>query len=162
MDYNDLYRHLDIKKDLVTSFSILFSRFEYALKRIGDYAWGDENGAKANWDQFALDHAANFNSERTSELKAAVEFLKSKPPQKQILKDGSLDWKNVPIENTLPLKQILDSVRRVRNNLFHGGKFGYGEVEEPGRDSSLLQNCTTILEECLSLNEEVRKQFYQS
>ena len=160
MDHNDLYQKLSLDKDLTTGFSILFSRFEYALKRTRRYAAGDENAVKADWDKFAQDHDSQFDSERTPELKAAIEYLNGNPPKKQILKDGLLDWKNVPPQNTPLLKQVLDAVRRVRNNLFHGGKFQNGPMEDPGRDSDLLRSCITVLEECLSLNNGVREQFY--
>ena len=161
MDHNHLYRDLGIEKDLTTGFTILFSRFEYALKRTRRYAVGNKKGVKPDWDEFARDHAADFNSERTPALKAAVQYLKAKPPRKQIMKGGSLAWKHVPTENTPLLKQVLDAVRRVRNNLFHGGKFAYdGLVEDPGRDSRLLKSCTTVLEECISLDQEVHDYFY--
>lgn len=160
MDYNDLYQELEIEKDLTTGFTILFSRFEYALKRTPRYALGDDKGVKADWDRFARDYNGDFNSESTPALKAAVQYLKDPPPRKQIIKNGSLDWKDVLIENTPLLKQVLDSVRRVRNNLFHGGKFPDGPVEDPGRDNQLLESCTTVLEECISLDQEVHDYFY--
>lgn len=160
MNHNDLYQYLSIEKDLTTSFSILFSRFEYALKQTGKYATGDLNGVKADWDKFARDHAQQFDPNKTSELKTAIDYLKAKPPKKQILKNGSLDWKNVPNQNIPLLKLILDAVRRVRNNLFHGGKFQNGPEEEPGRDRELLNSCITVLKECLSLNSDVYSHFY--
>ena len=161
MDHNDLYLKLSLDKDLTTGFSILFSRFEYALKRTVGYAAGDENNVTANWSKFARDHAEQFNSKRTPELKAAIEYLNGNPPKKQILKDGLLDWKNVPTQDTPLLEQVLNAVRRVRNNLFHGGKFRI-PMKDPGRDSELLSSCITVLEECLSLNQAVYERFYHN
>ncbi len=159
MDYNKLYEHLGIEKRLVTNFLILFSRFEYALKRTESYAEGDQNGVNANWGRFARDHDSRFKVEKTSELKSAVDFLISKPTKKQVLKNGVLDFKAVPKQNILLLVQVLLTVRRTRNNLFHGGKFPIGPVEEPGRDSKLIRCCITVLEECLTLNDEIRTNF---
>ena len=51
MNCDELYDQLHVEKRLVTDFSILFARFEYALKRSSKYAQGDENGVKADWDQ---------------------------------------------------------------------------------------------------------------
>jgi hypothetical protein len=162
MDHNDLYQKLSLDKDLTTGFLILFSRFEYALKQTGRYAAGDENEVKAYWNKFAQDHVSQFDSEKSPELKAAIKYLKDKPPKKQTLKNGSLYWKDVPTQNTPLLVQVLDAVRRVRNNLFHGGKFRNSPMEDPGRDSELLSSCITVLEECLSLNDAVYRQFYNN
>lgn len=65
MNPNDLYAHLDIEKDLVTGFSIMFSRLEYALKRSSSYALEKRNGVEANWKQFAIDHEEGFNRKKT-------------------------------------------------------------------------------------------------
>ena len=154
-DPNDLYDNLEIKKDLVTGFSILFSRFEYALKRTDKYLGGNEKRVWANWGKFAQDHKDLFDEEKTPELKSAVEYLQKHPPKKQILKNGKLGWKDVSKQNTPLLQQVLSAIGRVRNNLFHGGKF----QTDPGRNRDLLNSCVTVLEECLSLNEEVKKYF---
>lgn len=160
MNANELYQLLEIDKELATWFSIFFSRFEYALKRTTKYAVGDENGIHANWIEFAKEHDSDFNPERTAKLKSAVVYLQAKPPKKQIIKkDGTLGWKDVQRQNTPILEQIICSIRRVRNNLFHGGKFPDGPIEEPGRDTKLLESCIIILEECLRLDVVVRRHF---
>ena len=159
MNVNELYLLLEIDKDLVTGFSVFFSRFEYALKRTIKYAVGDENGVEANWNKFAKENDSGFNPERTSELKSAVNYLQEKPPKKQNIKNGTLGWKNVQQQNILILEQIICTVCRVRNNLFHGGKFPDGPIEEPRRDIKLLQSCIIILEECRRLDDVVCMHF---
>lgn len=159
MNANELYRLLEIDKDLVTGFSIFFSRFEYALKRTTRYAVGNKNDVKADWDRFARDYNSSFTPERTAKLKSSIVYLEARPPKKQIVRSGTLGWKDVRQQNTQRLQQILCAVRRVRNNLFHGGKFPDGPIEEPGRDTRLLQSCMIILEECLRLDYEVRRNF---
>ena len=153
----DLYQLLDIDKDLVSQFSIFFSRFEYALKRTVHYAKGNENRIEADWDKFAAEHDSMFNPGRDPTLKAAVVYLESNPPQKQVLKRGTFGWKDVPKQEESKLRNLLLCVRRVRNNLFHGGKFPLpdGSIEEPGRNTQLLQSCLRLLEECLLLNTKV-------
>jgi hypothetical protein len=158
---DDLYRLLDIDRNLVAEFSIVFSRFEYALKRTPPYAAGDEKGVKADWDKFAKDHDALFAQDTDKELKVAVGYLQSHPPEKQILRDNKLGWQHVCQQDVPPLQNLLLSVRRIRNNLFHGGKFPIpdGPVHEPGRDTALLQSCKTVLLKSLGLNDEVRRHF---
>lgn len=160
MDTDKLYEKLGIDKKLVTDFSIIFSRFEYALKRTDKYVDGDEKGVKPDWDKFAKEHNSKFTPKPTTELDEAVKYLKANPPKKQIIKDGVLAWADVPQQGTSELQQILCAVRRVRNNLFHGGKFPDGVVYDSGRDVKLLQSCITILEACLSWNDEVKRNFW--
>jgi hypothetical protein len=161
MNPNDWYNYLNIEKELVTGFSIMFSRLEYCLKRMSEYVIESKNGVEADWDKFAADHQASFNPQRTERLEKAVEYLSKQPPLKQVLKNGVLDWKILEKQN-LPLFQVLIlSIRRVRNNLFHGGKFPSMPVEDPGRDNDLLESSITILQECLFLNSRVQVLFHQ-
>lgn len=159
---NNLYKQLKIDKDLATEFSILFSRFEYALKRTSRYAIERSNKVEADWNSFAKDHDSDFNSERTAILKSAVDYLETKPPRKQVVRSGTLAWEDVELQNITRLEQINLAVRRVRNNLFHGGKFPDGPVEDPARNTTLLKSCITILEECLRLDDKVRSYFWSS
>lgn len=91
MNPNDLYAHLHVDKDLVTGFSIMFSRIEYCLKRIPKYASDRGNSVEANWDDFAKDHDTSFNPKRIKPLENAVEYLTGNPPLKQVLINGVLD-----------------------------------------------------------------------
>lgn len=63
----------------------------------------------------------------------------------------------------LPLKKkssqkILILIRRVRNNLFHGGKFN-GEWFEPERSEALMRNALIILRACGENHHEVSKAY---
>lgn len=162
MNASELYGLLVIDKELVAIFFIVFSRFEYALKRTIKYAKKDRyGGAMADWKKFAKNHNSAFKPEQIPELKSAVDYIHTKPPKKQVIREGVLGWEeDVEHNDTSRLEQTLCAVRRVRNNLFHGGKFPMvGPVEDPGRDTILLESCMTILEECLKLDDEVRNNF---
>lgn len=161
MNPNDLYNYLDIERELVTGFSIMFSRLEYCLKRMAEYALDKGNGVEVNWDKFAADHQASFNPKRTPALEKAVEYLSRQPPLKQVLNNGVLDWKCTEKQNVPLFQELVLSVRRVRNNLLHGGKFQSMAVEDPGRDKNLLESCVTILQECLFLNRQVEQLFLE-
>jgi len=161
MNANELYKQLKVDKDIVARFFILFSRFEYALKR-EKYACMYNNRVYVKWSVFAKDYNSSFNFERTDEIKSAVDYLEQHPPKKQILKNGTLGWKKVEKQSTLRLEQIICSVRRVRNNLFHGGKFPDGPIKEPGRNTELLESCIIILEACFSLVGWARPTFYRA
>jgi hypothetical protein len=74
------------------------------------------------------------------------------PPKKQVLVNGKLDWRDAPPSPNLPrAEQVLLMVRRIRNNLFHGGKFLPGD----DRDQVLVNHNIIVLQACLPLNADV-------
>ena len=77
--------------------------------------------ARPNWDKYANSIKDKFHPENP-EVKNAIRYLRKKPPQKQIVRNNELCW-----ENSTPdlddLNNLFLYIRRVRNNLFHGGKF---------------------------------------
>lgn len=76
---------------------------------------------------------------------------------KQVVVDGRLAWGTVgPDESLSEAEQLLLYVRRVRNNLFHGGKFSAELFEDTERQEQLLRNSLVILSACLSLSPDVR------
>ncbi|CAM3142941.1 hypothetical protein DRF59_12675 [Chryseobacterium flavum] len=93
-------------------------------------------------------------------MEEAVNYLKNNPPKIQIFSDGNLEWKprvrdiNQPLINKLSL-----SIRDVRNNLFHGGKFNGNYKEDESRNYILLKSVIVVLQEWLSLNDTVKENF---
>ena len=127
----------------------MFSRIEYSLKLSGKYALEKRNGVEADWDKFAKDHDTDFDCKRTIHLQKAVKYLLDQPPHKQFLNNGVLNWKPTKKQKIPLFQELILSVRRVRNNLFHGGKFQSMDVKDPGRNSDLLESSIIILNECL-------------
>jgi hypothetical protein len=158
---NDLYDYLHINKDLVTGFMIMFSRFEYALKKT-EYCKKDHNdNAEPDWPTFARDHNNLFEARKNPKLKAAIQYLLEHPPKRQVVNnDGKLDWKKRNLNSEALLENLVCSVKGVRNNLFHGGKFESGSVGDPARNTLLLENCITVLSEFLSLNPTIKNTFF--
>ncbi|EGW98081.1 hypothetical protein ECSTECEH250_0538 [Escherichia coli STEC_EH250] len=99
-----------------------------------------------------------FESPEDPELKAAIEYFLNFPPKKQVVNDGVLAWDQTPIEEKIIAKKILILIRRVRNNLFHGGKFN-GEWFEPERSEALMRNALIILRACGESHHEVSKAY---
>lgn len=105
-------------------FAAAFSRFEYALKKAG-FVETKGNTVEATWDRFGNSHTEMFFDSPSDELARALDYLTTKPPKRQVLTaDKRLDWDTdaapVPRKSLAPLLVL---VRRVRNNLFHGGKW---------------------------------------
>lgn len=128
---------------LISKFFIIFSRFEYALKS-ANYI----KGINPNWDSFASSINGNFDKERSEELKEAVEYIVNNPPKIQDITEGKLIWKDRVFPKNAPLTLRLSlSIRDIRNNLFHGGKFQGTFQPEISRNYILLEKSIIILNE---------------
>jgi len=154
---NNAFRHLHLPAELACEFLAVFARLEYSLKAT-DYASENGGNVSANWDRFANGVNEGFEQIKDEEFKAAVRFLLTRPPRKQVRRDGMLDFRDQVIdENQRTAQQVLLMVRTVRNNLFHGGKFLPDGEREQGRNQELVNHSLTVLKHCVGLNERVRQ-----
>ena len=146
-------------RDFVFQFFLAVARFEYALKRAG-FVKTLDGKADANWDTFASKYKNVFDPAKSDELKQACVYFKAHPPRKQIITAGVLSWSEPDVLGGAPiLTWLLGSVRMVRNNLFHGGKFPIAPIEEPARNLTLLRHGLTIIGACVLLDTKVRNHF---
>ena len=146
-------------RQLAWQIFVFFSRFEYALKRCPNYL---KPSAAPNWDRFSSDHDSEIRRHTSPPLAAAIEYFKTYPPQKQEQVDGQLTWSEPKgyDEKERLLVWLLSAVRRVRNNLFHGGKFPGLPVSDPSRDRDLMRHAIAILDTSLKLDIEVERRFF--
>lgn len=82
------------------------------------------------------------------DLLEAIEYLLGNPPQVQKLTDGGLEFQPVDLTGDTRGAMALEAAKRVRNNLFHGGKHTGHSPE--GRDSRLVRSALTVLHHCLT------------
>ena len=59
----------------------------------------------------------------------------------------------LPIRDKSEIENTLLDLRTIRNNVFHGGKFPDGPVDEPLRDQKLIVDCLALLSALLELPE---------
>ena len=169
----DIICDISMKKDRQRSFQffILFSKFECALKRNSKFLKSKKikiNTAKiclaeAHWNEFSKANNCKFHPLFSSELSKAVEYFKATPPKIQIVKNKKLEWHESDqyAEGNDLLVWIVNKIKTVRNNLFHGGKFPGEPVSDPSRDQELMKHAITILLACLDLDEDVKAQFLE-
>lgn len=131
----------------------VFSRFECALKRSGYHHGNGE--AHPNWDKFANTLGKAFFEE--VKVTGRANLLIDKPPMKQIVNGDDLDWEVVG--KATNVQELFGSIRRVRNNLFHGGKYRNGHVSDATRDEQLLRESLFVLELALEKAPDVRGYF---
>lgn len=135
----------------------VFSRTEYALKAAG-YNNGD-GVAEANWRSFALAVEDLIGNPTTQELQEAIGFFFNSPPKKQVIVGGVIQWEVSEPGTNSKADKLLIYVRRVRNNLFHGGKFNEHWFA-PERSESLLLHSLTILTACVESVPAVREAYH--
>lgn len=123
--------------DTWCKFFILFSKFECALKRTGFLQSLDEGqNAQASIDNFLnTTLPADFYEHCLNDT--TIKPLLNHQPKKQIVKGGQLSWKeeHIQIDDNIKLRAVLC---RLRNNLFHGGKYPNAFQDEVARDHKLL------------------------
>lgn len=124
---------------LAVKFFLFFSRYEYALKRAEYIDIRPDKSPNPDWDKYARAKPDLLKKITAEEFSKAVDFLKKNPPRKQIVKEKKLDWAPDCYSDEVDLARLLVLVRRIRNNLFHGGKFEGGPESDVCRDEELLK-----------------------
>jgi hypothetical protein len=135
-------------KDLVLSFFLNFSKFEYTMKCVPGYSSNNNGRFEADWKKLK-----NYMSQNvpTDSVKVIVNKLKNKPPKKQKGPD-----KFVPFSYCCDWDFLITSLKTVRNNLFHGGK----EQFDHTRDLELLRYCNEVISTLIEFGPEDLKQAF--
>jgi hypothetical protein len=153
---------LSFDKERVLHFLLVFSRFEYALKRAG-FLVKNKKDAEADWDCFVQSIRSTLRSAPTPDFADACTYLREHPPSKQINSHGALDWQSIVIGDGESQEAfILRAVRVLRNNLFHGGKYPAGPRQDVARDHALLDASLVVLERSRSCTPEVNGFFEEA
>lgn len=150
---------MDKANNIVDQFIFSFSRAEYALK--ASRFLRDTEEANADWVRFVADIRGNFNENKSEELQNAIKYIKNEPPKKQVVENGLLAWKQTNNDAMHLVLYLNVMVRRIRNNLFHGGKLQTGFTEDISRDLELIKSANIILKEMIELNDEVKHYYNQ-
>lgn len=148
---------LDIERELVCEFFAMFARFEYAMKAT-HYCWCDNGRAAPNWKDLALKLGSRI--ERTlSEPPARelIDYLLTEPPQVQKFVNGKAEFQAQKLSGANLGAQTIDGAKRVRNNLFHGGK--HTPHSAPERDTTLIKAAMAVLDACLSVDPDLKSEF---
>lgn len=139
--------------NLSFQFFKLFAQYEYALKATGFGKAGNKRLAEPNWDRFAIEIGVRVLSVEETEVQKARRYLFELPPKRQIWVNNAVQWEEVP-NNDRSVQMLFSHIRRVRNNLYHGGKFGSRWIA-PGRSQELLFNSLVILRALIPLDSNL-------
>jgi hypothetical protein len=150
--------HAEIDQ-LAFSFFREFARCEYCLKAVG-LREPNRRDPTADWGEFANQVHAVFTVPPSQQVADAIRYYTEHPPKKQVVRDALLDWANVQPNHGSQAELVLRLVCRVRNNLFHGGKFN-GHWFEPQRSEELIRHALCILEAVVAAHPQVREAYAQ-
>lgn len=153
-------------KDDIFTFFCIFSRFEFALKESGFLA--NKNHAEANWGSFVNTYKGQFSV--SNEAKKSFWYLTdadTRPNKQKVIKtieDGhevlSTQWEQFNMDAGAPdLQKVTDAIKVVRNNLFHGGKYGDKTWNDVNRTSLLVKSSVIMILELVNLNEYLQAYF---
>ncbi len=143
-------------KELIFSFFVIFSRFEYALKCAG-FVRDVGRGAEVDWEAYEKSITGKFSA-----IKNSFKGLTNDPPRKQILGKTGLEWGIIKKNETKSYESyLLLLVKAVRNNLFHGGKYPFVNIDEPSRNIELLKGSIEVINSCLRVSPNVKTLFEQ-
>ncbi|MBN3851252.1 hypothetical protein G3N58_31185 [Paraburkholderia sp. Ac-20342] len=153
---DEKWDELRIPREIAISFWAKFARAEFSLKATR-FAAGNEGGsAYPAWDKFGSEVAAALDPWADPELAKAVKYLLDRPPRKQIVRGERACFEDIASAagRRTEIESALVLMRRVRNNLFHGGK--YFDHDDANRDLNLMKASMTVLEACVNQIGDVR------
>ncbi|MER9937891.1 hypothetical protein [Mesorhizobium sp. M0088] len=165
MDIPVLDKDLEREQFAIDSLALfkLFSRFEYAMKRSDFIKQGSFDSAEPDWKAFATALGPDFFARVNGNEKMRI--LIDKPPSQLKFKPAAppeppnAEWTSRTYAQDT--EGLIESLKQVRNNLFHGDK---GSPPDVGRDSKLMGAAYAVLMEVLVWIEdaEIRKQRFAS
>lgn len=129
-------------------------RLEFALKEIGYCRTANNQKAEVDWDRFVNERlGASFFDEVNAEGNASV-LIQSPPKRQTVDGHGYLAWDQTGAVSNV--QELIGSLRRIRNNLFHGGKSC-----DPDRDrnDALVGNALCVVDSILQKDHDLRMMF---
>jgi hypothetical protein len=139
---------MGIDKTLAMDFFIAFSRFEYALIAARFFRERDNGSLEPDWNCFTGHLERNVGE--LGDVVAAGQGLMANTPKRLELVGGVPDFAPVVRAGQSDIRFIIQSLKRARNNLFHGGK--YLTAPQPvGRNQTVIADCLRVLDELLKL-----------
>ncbi len=138
-------------QSLYFDFFVVFSRFEYALKR-ADWIHNHAEKLEVNWDLAAKEIEEECPA-LASTLRNEHRYMFDSPPEKQTI-NGFVCSK---VKDDTDLRALLRSISTVRNNLFHGGKWG---GTDHSRNRELISCALEITQKIVRADRRLNEPFH--
>jgi len=131
------------KHEVIYTFIKSFIGFEVKLKRLNYYKKSvKRKNVEVDWDSFEKDYREVILIIANSDDKH-IKYLLTNPPKKMCVKDNSITFDRTVTDNAA--NELMISLRAIRNNLFHGGKFDGEELSGSERNMTLLKSAIFVL-----------------
>lgn len=140
----NLLSHLSLdqnSKDTILEFLLYFSRFEYAMKCCNKFWYSKDGIWSPNWKK--LKEQINENSIKEYKWVEIPTLLAESP--RKMTEQNKFELESVP-------RWVIDSIKVVRNNLFHGGKYT-GDKLDSNRNMKLIKESLIVLRFIIESNE---------
>lgn len=118
----------------------IFARFEFALKMAG-YCRPQGDKVEIDWDRFANNPNMGKPFFKFAIASNICPTMLSDPPKAETISEGRWGFASSAAKPN-SVQDMMGHVRRVRNNMFHGGKYFDGNEE---RDAVLVSEAIAIL-----------------
>lgn len=136
--------------ELVMRFFSMFSRYEYAIKAAGHVHVRGGDAAEPDW-QYVIDVLGKLDNESFERLRERADILVTDPPRKQVYRNGALEFVSTESAGSAAA-DLTVWLRRVRNNLFHGGKYTREFAVLDDRSRKLIHCSISVLDGLLSVS----------
>ncbi len=145
-----------VDRNLVFTFFWRFAALEAAL--IADPRFrhvSPRTGApEPSWKQFKEALEGDLRAWDSQPFREAATELLECNVRRQVVRDGIVNWVEL-IPSDSPVASTIDTLKCVRNSLFHGGKYSGGEMDI-SRDNRILRASLNVLNECYELHYGIR------
>jgi hypothetical protein len=143
----------EVSEDGIKLFKIMM-RLEFALKDQG-YLRGDvESAAEVDWDRYVNEKLGGDFFQKLK-VSGQASVLIDMPPKKQLVGvNRTLCWQ--PASPATTIHELIVYLRRVRNNLFHGGKSGDVDGD---RNADLFANALYVIDQILKADDVLHTSF---
>ena len=129
----------------------IMMRLEFALKDAGYCAPGNCGAAEVEWDRYAKEKLGVAFWTRIKGC-SQIKVLIDSPPKKQVI-DAAKTLKWAGVGAVMSIQELVGAVRRVRNNLFHGGKSGDPDSD---RNAELFEATLFVIDQILQEDSELQ------
>jgi len=148
------------QEEICKEFFTLFARFEYAMKAAG-FREDDNGRIVLLWNQMADSMMKHLTDDNNVELQTAVTYIITQPPKKQSLVNDKIVWVDAYASQGNQIYDLFVYIRRIRNNLFHGGKYKGRYLSDPERSLELINHSSTVLNSCVKVNQDLYEAFHK-
>ncbi|PSB84829.1 hypothetical protein C5F64_12805 [Photobacterium damselae subsp. damselae] len=137
-------------QQLVYTFFLQFSRLEFALKESGFVKSGTRDEALPDWGRFIERYSKSYALDKTEKE------LMAEPPLKQVYLNEKICWVDFDFpDDSTELNNLVFALKTMRNNLFHGGKFGHKSWDDTERVKFVLSRGLYIINKLSKLDGDL-------